>query len=145
MTEQKIMLDMDGTWVDLYGVENWLNDLINENVRPYAEAKPLVNLSLLARTIHQLQRKGYQVGIITWLSKNGTKDYNERVAQTKMEWLAKHIPSVEWDEIHILPYGTPKSSCGYGILFDDELHNRQEWNGQSFDEKDLIKKMRTFL
>ena len=52
-----IYLDCDGTWVDLYGVDNWLDYLLAENVYPYANAKPLVNLSLLARTIHELQRK----------------------------------------------------------------------------------------
>ena len=41
-----IFFDMDGTIADLYGVDGWLDDLRAERVRPYAEAKPLVNLSL---------------------------------------------------------------------------------------------------
>ena len=43
-----IYFDMDGTIADLYGVSGWLADLEAENVRPYAEAKPLINLALLA-------------------------------------------------------------------------------------------------
>ena len=36
-----INFDMDGTIADLYGEENWLDDLINERTTPYANAKPL--------------------------------------------------------------------------------------------------------
>ena len=53
-----INFDMDGTIADLYGVENWLDYLIAENTRPYAIAKPLVNLSALARKLNALQRMG---------------------------------------------------------------------------------------
>lgn len=125
----KIYFDMDGTIADLYSVEGWLEDLIAENTRPYAVAKPLVNLSLLARYIHKAQQMGHSVGVISWLSKNGTTEYNAAVTITKREWLAKHLPSVEWDEIHIVKYGTPKSTCrtGEGILFDDEQRNLDEW------------------
>ena len=140
-----IYLDCDGTWIDLYGVENWLDDLIHERVRPYVEAKPLVNLSLLARTLNKLQANGYTINIITWTSKNSTEQYHNAVAQAKIEWLKKHMKSVHWDNIYILHYGTPKSSCGYGILFDDEEKNRQEWNGVAYDEKNLIQILRGML
>ena len=138
-TKGTIYFDLDGTLADFYGVENWLDYLENEDTTPYAIAKPLFNFSVFARLLHKLQENGYRIGIVSWLSKCGSTTYNTAVTSVKLAWLEKHLPSVEWDEIHILPYGTPKSSCGYGILFDDELHNRQEWNGQSFDEKDLIK------
>lgn len=140
-----IYLDCDGTWIDLYGVENWLDDLINERVRPYVEAKPLVNLSLLARILNKLQANGYTINIITWTSKNSTEQYHNAVAQAKIEWLKKHMKSVHWDNIYILHYGTPKSSCGYGILFDDEEKNRQEWNGIAYDEKNLIQVLHGML
>ena len=120
-----INLDCDGTFINLYGVNGWLDDLINEDVRPYREAKPLVNLVWFARTIHE--------------------EYNARVKQTKLEWFETHIPSVKFDNVYIVDYGTPKTSLAKGILFDDEEHNRNEWNGIAFDEKDLIKKMRAFL
>lgn len=137
-----IYLDCDGTWIDLYGVDNWLNDLINENVRPYQEAKPLVNLSLLARTLNNLQKKGYSINIISWTSKNSSEEYHNAVKEAKIKWLKKHIPSVKWNNIYIIKYGTPKSTCGNGILFDDEQRNRDEWKGYSFSEKNLIKKLR---
>lgn len=140
-----INLDCDGTFINLYGVNGWLDDIINEDVRPYKEAKPLVNLAWFARTIHELQNNGWKVNIISWTAKNGSREYNKRVTETKIEWLEKHLPSVTFDNIHIVEYGTPKTSLEKGILFDDEEHNRNEWNGIAFNEVDLIKKMRTFI
>ncbi len=124
-----IYLDMDGTIADLYAVSNWLEDLRAEKVRPYAEAKPLVNLSLLARYIHRAQAKGYSVGIISWLSKTGSPAYDEAVTEAKLKWLSVHLPSVNWNEIHIVKYGTPKSTCrsDEGFLLDDEEKNLIEW------------------
>lgn len=139
-----IYFDLDGTIADLYGVEGWLDDLIAENVRPYAEAKPLLNLSLLARYIHKAQAKGYTVGIISWLSKCGSDAYNEAVTVVKREWLAKHLPSVKWDEIHIVKYGTPKSTCRScpGILFDDEQRNLDEWGAGAVIASNLLEILR---
>lgn len=139
-----IYFDMDGTIADLYGVEGWLDDLIAENVRPYAEAKPLLNLSLLARYIHKAQKMGYIVGVISWLSKCGSDAYNEAVTIAKREWLAKHLPSVEWDEIHIVKYGTPKSTCRTcpGILFDDEQRNLDEWGAGAVIASNLLEILR---
>lgn len=139
-----IYFDLDGTIADLYGVSGWLADLEAENVRPYAEAKPLLNLSLLARYIHKAQAKGYTVGVISWLSKSGSPAYNEAVTIAKREWLAKHLPSVEWDEIHIVKYGTPKSTCRTcpGILFDDEQRNLDEWGAGAVIASNLLEILR---
>ncbi len=143
-----IYLDCDGTWIDLYGVENWLEYLRNEDTFPYEAARPLVNLSLLARTIHQLQAKGIKVGVISWLCKGGKKEYNAAVTEAKLKWFKRHLPSVTFDEVHIVNYGTPKHTCAThenAILFDDEERNRKEWKGIALDEKDLIKNMRSYL
>ena len=139
-----IYFDMDGTIADLYGVEGWLDDLIAENTRPYAEAKPLLNLSLLTRYIHKAQKMGYIVGVISWLSKSGTPEYNKAVTEVKREWLKKHLPSVEWDEIHIVEYGTPKSTCRTcpGILFDDEERNLKEWGAGAVIASSLLEVLR---
>jgi hypothetical protein len=139
MTETKIInFDLDGTIADLYGVQGWLTDLINSNVRPYAIAKPLVNMSSLARLLNKLQRKGYIINIISWLSKNGSSEYNKAVTETKKAWLKKHLPSVKFDNIFIVPYGTPKQTLSSGILFDDEEKNRVNWNGIAYNVNDII-------
>ena len=137
-----IYFDMDGTIADLYGVEGWLNDLESENERPYATAKPLIRMSALARVLNRLQREGYTIGIVSWLSKGGSDDYNEKVTYAKQKWLKQHLASVNFDEINIVKYGTPKSTAVNiqgGILFDDEERNRTEWNGTAFDVDNIIK------
>ena len=136
-----INFDMDGTIADLYGVENWLDYLINENTFPYANAKPLVRLNLLARRLNTLQRNGYNIAVISWLSKSGTEEYNRAVTEVKMAWLKKHLPSVEWNEIHIVPYGTPKQNfckTPLDVLFDDEERNRTNWTGKAYDVQNIL-------
>lgn len=133
----KISFDLDGTIANLYGVENWLEYLINEDTTPYKIAEPLVNLSLLARYLNKLQRNGYEIAVISWCSKNGSKEYNSAVEEVKRNWLAKHLPSVYWNEINIIPYGTPKENYCHSaddILFDDESKNRTNWTGRAFSE-----------
>ena len=133
-----IFFDMDGTIADLYGVDGWLDDLRAERVRPYVEARPLVNLSRLARRLNRLVAGGYSVNIISWTSRGGSPEYNEAVAAAKLEWLARHMPSVKWDNVFIIPYGTPKSTCGCGVLFDDEKPNRDEWGAGAFKPEKIF-------
>jgi hypothetical protein len=138
-----ICFDMDGTLANFYGVEGWLDDLVNSNPRPYAIAKPLFNFSALARQIHRLQAKGYTVNIISWLAKNSTTEFDELVTETKIAWLKKHLPSVTFDNITIVKYGTPKSTCGTGYLFDDEEGNRNEWKGIAYDVNNILDILRS--
>ena len=142
-----INFDMDGTIADLYGVENWLEMLIAEDTTPYANARPLLHLSALARKLNALQRNGYDLAIISWLSKSGSEAYNEIVTEAKMNWLAKHLPSVNWDRITIVPYDTPKQTfCDnpLDILFDDEAKNRDNWTGRAYDVQNIMEILRTF-
>ena len=142
-----INFDMDGTIADLYGVENWLDYLIAENPFPYENACPLLRLSALARRLNALQKQGYELAIISWLSKNGSDTYNAIVAEVKREWLKKHLPSVAWDKIIIVPYGTPKENfCNspFDVLFDDEERNRTNWTGKAFDVNNIMEILRNF-
>lgn len=144
--ERAIYFDMDGTIADLYGCDGWLADLTAKRSKPYRNAKPLVSMRKLAREIKRLQKLGYHVGIVSWLSKSGDDDYNVKVTKAKTDWLARHIGSVEWDEVEIVPYGTPKASVvnfPSGILFDDEQPNRFAWmaattKGMAFDQSHIL-------
>ena len=136
--KKSINFDMDGTIADLYGVEGWLEDLLHEDVRPYAEARPLVNLQRLARLLNKLIREGYSVNVISWTSRNGSAEYNRAVAKVKIQWLETHLHSVKFSRIEILPYGTPKELFGEGILFDDEEHNRESWGEGAYTEKEIF-------
>ena len=136
-----IYFDMDGTIAGLYQVEGWLNNLINEQTRPYREAKSLVDMRKLGKVLNTLQAEGYHIGIVSWLSKNGSEEYNERVTTTKINWLKTHLGAVEFDEIKIVKYGTPKQEVvnfPEGILFDDEELNRNNWKGTAFDVDNIL-------
>ena len=135
-----IYFDMDGTIADLYSVPNWRPLLRAYDPKPYAEAKPLVNLNSLARILNRLQRQGFRIGIISWLSKTSTPEYDAKVTAAKEKWLAKHLSSVDFDEIHIVPHGTPKQNFATAndILFDDEAKNRENWIGKAFDVDSII-------
>jgi len=138
-----IYFDMDGTFVDLYGVPNWLSHLQASSAEPYEQARPLCNMSHFARALNNAQRNGHKIGIVSWTAKNGTPQYNEAVKNAKMRWLNKHLPSVRFDEIVITEYGTPKAEAvsRTGVLFDDEERNRKEWNGEAHNVDNLIKRV----
>lgn len=141
MTTTTIFFDMDGTIADLYGVENWLDYLIAKDALPYEIAKPLLRLNALARVLNRLQKAGYRIGIISWLAKNSTENYDEDVTRAKRGWLKKHLASVDFNEINIVKYGTPKQTFAKtdeDILFDDEEKNRKEWTGKAFDVNEII-------
>ena len=136
-----INFDLDGKIYELYGVDNWLDMLLAEDTTPYEIGKPLLRLATLARLLNKLQRNGYNLAVVSWLSKGGSADYNTRVIEAKLEWLGKHLPSVAWDRITIVEYGTPKENyCEnpLDILFDDEEHNRENWNGVAYDVNDIL-------
>lgn len=139
---KKIWFDMDGTIADLYAVEGWLPMLQAYDPTPYAKAKPMVNMSALARLLHKAQRMGYEVGVVSWLSKGSNAEYDLAVAEVKVEWLRKHLPSVEWDEIKIVAYGTPKHEIASGILFDDEEHNRNAWGEGAYMPSEIMELLR---
>lgn len=127
-----IWFDLDGTLTNTYAVEGWLDMLRSHDPTPYRVAKPTLRMSKLARQLNALQRKGAKLGIISWLSKNSNESFDNAVVEEKLQWLKKHLSSVVWDEIHIVPYGTNKAaSCGVNnsnfILFDDEEQNRKTW------------------
>ena len=143
MMNRAIYFDMDGTIADLYGVENWLTYLIDRNPLPYEIAKPLVRLSALARRLNKLQTLGWKIGVVSWLSKEDNPDYNKVVTEAKKMWLKRHLASVNFDDVKIVSYGTPKSTVvnEIGILFDDEERNRIEWNnagGNAYDVNNIL-------
>lgn len=136
----RIYFDMDGTIANFYGVDGWLDYLINNDTTPYRIAKPLINMNSLARILNRLQRNGIEIGIISWLAKNSNIEYDKKVTETKIKWLETHLKSVKFNEIIIVPYGTPKESFATekDILFDDEEPNRKNWKGVAYDETNII-------
>lgn len=127
-----IYFDMDGTIADLYGVSDWLNKLNDSDVTPYEEAKPLVDMEKFAKVCGDLVSAGYQLGVISWTAKGGSKEYNKEVRKAKKAWIEKHCPQL-LNDFHCVKYGTPKHYVKKGILIDDNADVRASWDGISFD------------
>ena len=104
-----LVFDMDGTIADLYGVDNWLNYLQNENPLPYLIAKPIYQIEDLNLLIGVLKGLGWHIVVTSWLAKDSSKEYDEKVRKAKIAWL-KAI-NFDYDEIHLVKYGTTKANC----------------------------------
>lgn len=143
-----LVFDMDGTLNNFYGVDGWLNDLENENTRPYEVCEPLWDMKTLKNVLVELKKKGWKIAITTWLAKNATKDYDNAVRIAKLEWLEKY--EFPYDEIHMVKYGTTKANCtrknkGFQILVDDNDKIRKGWTlGHTINptKENLIEKLK---
>lgn len=131
-----LMFDMDGTITDLYGVDDWNVKLDCEDPSPYYDAQPTVNPNELIPLLDQAKTQGYTVGIISWLSKDSSKDYAKTTRNAKRAWLAKYYPNV-FDEIHLVKYGATKRQTirkhQHAILVDDNAMVRKGFTGQTID------------
>ena len=133
MKKNLICFDMDGTIADLYAVENWLEMLRAYNARPYEIAEPMWDMVELNMVLAELKANGYEIAIITWLSKDSTAEYDNAVRLAKRQWLENM--GFEYDYFHGVKYGTTKANTirrymdGYenAILIDDNDKVRNGW------------------
>lgn len=141
-----LVFDMDGTLADFYGVDGWLEDLKNEDTRPYEIAKPIYEPEILNAVIDLLKINGWRIVVTTWLSKGGSKEYNDRTREAKKAWLAE--VGFNYDEIHLVKYGTTKANCtrqlgGFQVLVDDNETVRKGWKlGDTINaNEDILEKL----
>ena len=116
-----ICFDMDGTIADFYGVEGWLNDLENGNVRPYVEAKPLLDMEVLGDILCEFKNIGVEIRIITWLGQGADADFKRATRKAKLDWLDQN--AFPYDKNHMVQYGTTKADCIRKELADDKAHD----------------------
>ena len=69
------------------------------------------------------------------------------VRQAKKKWLKENFPEINFDEMHIVKYGTRKDYVAkdkFGIIFDDDERVRNNWRGLPINPNttDIIKKLR---
>ena len=145
-----LVFDMDGTLANFYGVDGWLEDIRNENTRPYDIAKPLYNMEILNAILDLLKAQGWTIAITTWLAKGSTKAFDDMVRASKIAWLQKY--NFSYDEIHLVRYGTTKANCtrkngGVQILVDDNEKIRKGWHlGATIDaNKNIIDELINLL
>ena len=126
-----LVIDMDGTIANFYGVQGWLEDIRKGNPRPYIVAEPLYDMDILCSILTLLKLKGWEIAITSWLAKDSDKKFDELTRQAKKEWLAQY--NFPFDEIHLVKYGTTKANCtrkngGFQVLVDDNEQVRKGWN-----------------
>lgn len=139
-TLKMICLDMDNTIADLYAVPNWLEKLRAYDASPYLLAKPMCDMEELAGLLEIAQHRGIEVRVITWLSKESTKEYDDMVRIAKRAWLeAMGLPI---DHFHGVAYGATKADSirkalgadECAVLFDDNAQVRKGWHmGEAID------------
>ena len=137
-----LVFDMDGTIANFYGVDGWLEDLRNENTRPYEVASPLYDMDILNSILNAFKNKGWNIVVTTWLAKNGSQEFNNRTRVAKKEWLDRY--NFPYDDVHMVKYGTTKANCtrklgGFQILVDDNANVRKGWTlGATIDANENI-------
>lgn len=127
-----ICFDMDGSLNLFYNVPNWLEKIRAFDPSPYAEAEPLWDMEALAGILHQLQKNGIKIAIITWMSKESTPDFDKATREAKLQWLAQY--DFPYDYFHCVRYGATKADSvrkrlkdGEAILIDDNKKVRAGW------------------
>ena len=81
--------------------------------------------------LNELKNEGWRIVITSWLAKNSTPEFDNKVREAKKAWLNKY--DFPFDEIHLVKYGTTKANCtrrhgGYQVLVDDNEKIRNGWN-----------------
>ena len=127
---KKIYFDLDGTVYDLYGMKNWLEMLRNEEKGAFTNGNPLVNMTALEDVCLRLIKKGFHIGVITWLPMGASLEYQEVCTQEKRKWVEDFMPYVS--EFYALEYGTPKQYAPAKRakemrLIDDSKEVREMW------------------
>ena len=131
---KEICFDLDGTLVGLYDVPNWLDMLRAFDPTPYQTAEPLVDMAELGCLLRSLQNCGINVAVITWLSKEPNKQYDDEVRKAKRAWLKSY--GFPFDSLRCVAYGTPKHKIEAArladdeeaLLFDDDAGVRRDWD-----------------
>lgn len=165
-----VAFDMDGTIANLYGVPDWLSKLRAEDASPYEDAEPLVDMKKLNEVCSLLQQAGWEIQIITALSKDASPEYKKAIRAAKKAWLDKW--GFIYDKFHGVDYNTPKCEVlrytmpmglrvakmceeywgedwvPEAVLVDDEARHLNRWGwGRTIDPNtvDIIEALKDLL
>jgi hypothetical protein len=149
--KKALCFDLDGTLAALYDVPNWLEKLRAEDASPYEDAEPMWNMDKLNEILAKLQQAGWEIQVITWLSKNSSEEYKDAVRAAKKAWLNKW--GFIYDHFHGVAYGATKAdsvrdTADYAILIDDNEKVRNGWHlGATIDPTtcDLLQVLSSLL
>lgn len=131
---KELVFDMDGTLAATYTVSGWLEMLRAYDTTPYEIAEPMVDMAELSCLLRSLQNCGIKVSVITWLSKDSNKQYDDEVRKAKRAWLKSY--GFPFDSLRCVGYGTPKhkieatrlAADEEALIFDDDARVRRDWD-----------------
>ena len=128
MKRKIVYLDMDGTIADLYGINNWLERLRDEDSTIFTECETLITEKALF-DLYPVEK--YEIRILSMTPKKATKRYRMSVIAQKNEWLDTHFPHIK-KRIY-LPYGHNKNlkNSVNKILIDDNEIIRNNFRGMA--------------
>lgn len=126
-----IYFDLDGTLYDLYSQPRWLERITTEaDPTAYAnDSATMVNMVALHETLFTLMEQGWSIGVISWLARGSSREYDIAVRRIKRDWVKRFLPMAT--EVHIVKYGTPKHSVAYStnaVIVDDAPEVLTTWN-----------------
>ena len=129
-----VLLDMDGTIADLYGIENWLPRLRNSDENIFLECAPMVTQEVLFETFPQDK---FEIKIKSMTPLGATVEYCENVIKQKTQWLKKYFPKIE--NMAFLEYGEDKKEKGSRTMYlvDDSEKIRTNFDGVALNPKNL--------
>lgn len=126
MKKQIVYLDMDGTIANLYGIENWLDGLLNEVEGLFLNCEPLVSSEELEK---YFPNEKYELRICSMTPLNASEEYCKVVIEEKNLWLDKYFPQIT-HRVY-MAYGNNKNlrNCQNHILVDDNEKIRNTFKG----------------
>lgn len=135
MKKTKIYLDMDGTIADLYGINDWLPRLQNEDSTIFLECQPLVSEDILLK---KFPTNKFEIVILSMTPKNASKQYCNSVIEQKNKWLDIHFPTLS-KRIY-RKYGNNKNlkNSGNAILIDDNEIIRNNFKGLALNPNEIF-------
>lgn len=142
--KNRVILDMDGTIVDLWGYPGVYNCFMQSNVDCYRYARPLVEAESIRVILSRMLKNGYEIYVVSHNCKSKSRAYRRAVADAKAEWLTRY--GIPYTKLVVVPYGTPKErymdkTADINILIDDDINNRNAFRtagGVAFDGADVI-------
>lgn len=127
-------LDMDGSIADLYGIENWLDRLHNEDKTIFLECKPMVTEEKLFSLFPQDK---YDIRILSMTPLGASDEYCKNVEEQKNAWLDKYFPTITKRIYKKYSHNKNLKNSMHAILIDDSEPIRESFQGLALNPKNL--------
>lgn len=127
-------LDMDGTIANLYGIENWLPRLRNEDEIIFLECEPIISEEELFK---HFPKEKYEIRILSMTPLGATAEYCKNVEEQKNAWLDKYFPSITKRIYKAYGHNKNLKNSENAILIDDSEPIRNSWKGIAINPTEL--------